>query len=95
VAGGDVENVYQLLIMNTLERERVFDIEVADLPTIHVEGETHVTVPAASSRLVPLRVRVHVTPGSLAPGQHRFHFVVYAHDDPRVYEREKSIFIVR
>ena len=95
VAGGDVENVYQLLIMNTLERERVFDIEVADLPSIHVEGETRVTLPAASSRLVPLRVRVHVAPGSLAPGQHKFHFLVYAHDDPRVYEREKSVFIVR
>jgi len=95
VEGGDIENVYRLVIMNTLERERVFDIEVVDLPSIHLEGETHVTVPAASSHLVPLRVRVHVGPGSLAPGQHKFHFVVYAHDDPRVYEREKSVFIVR
>jgi len=95
VAGGDIENVYQLLIMNTTERERVFDIEAVDLPTIHLEGETHVTVSAASSRLVPLRVRVHVSPGSLAPGQHKFHFLVHAHDDPTVYNREKSVFIVR
>jgi cytochrome c oxidase accessory protein FixG len=95
VAGGDIENVYQMLIMNTTERERVFDIEAVELPTIHVEGETHVTVPAASSLLVPLRVRVHVTPGSLPPGQYKFHFLVHAHDDPRVYDREKSIFIVR
>jgi cytochrome c oxidase accessory protein FixG len=95
VAGGDIENVYQMLIMNTTERERVFDIEAVDLPTIHLEGETHVTVPSASSLLVPLRVRVHVTPGSLPPGQYKFHFLVHAHDDPRVYDREKSIFIVR
>jgi cytochrome c oxidase accessory protein FixG len=95
IAGGDIENVYQLLIMNTAERERVFDIEAVDLPTIHVEGETHVAVPSASSRLVPLRVRVHVAPGSLTPGQHKFHFLVHAHDDPGVYDREKSIFIVR
>jgi cytochrome c oxidase accessory protein FixG len=95
VAGGDIENVYQLLIINTSERERVFDIETMDLPSIHLEGETHVTVPAVGSLLVPLRVRVHVERGSLAPGQHKFHFLVHAHDDSRVYEREKSIFIMR
>jgi len=95
VAGGDIENVYQMLIMNTAERERVFDIEAVDLPTVHLEGETHLTVPPASSVLMPLRVRVHVTPGSLAPGQYKFHFLVHAHDDPRVYHREKAIFIVR
>jgi cytochrome c oxidase accessory protein FixG len=95
VAGGDVENVYRLVIMNTAERERVFDIEAAGLPTIHLEGETHVTVPPADSRQVPLRVRVHVEPGAVAPGQHKIHFLVHAHDDPAVYRREQTIFIVR
>jgi cytochrome c oxidase accessory protein FixG len=95
VAGGDVENVYQLMIINTAERERVFDIEATGLPTIHLEGETHVTVPASDSRVVPLRVRVHVEPGSVSPGQHRIHFLVHAHDDPGVFRREPSIFIVR
>jgi len=95
VAGGDIENVYRLMIINTAERERVFDIEAMGLPTIHLDGETHVTVPAADSRLVPLRVRVHVEPGSVEPGQHKIHFLVHAHDDPRVYRREPSIFIVR
>ncbi len=95
VAGGDIENVYQLMIINTSERDRVFDIEATDLPTIHVDGETHFTVRAADSRLVPLRVRVHVAQGSVTPGQYKIHFLVHAHDDPRVYKREKSIFIVR
>ena len=45
--------------------------------------------------MVPMRARVHVAPGSVAPGQHKIHFVVHAHDDPRVYVREKSVFIVR
>ena len=94
-AGGDVENVYRLMIINTTEQERVFDIEATGLPTIHLDGETHVTVPAADSRLVPLRVRVHVAPGSVAPGQHKIHFLVHAHDDPRVYRNESSIFIAR
>jgi cytochrome c oxidase accessory protein FixG len=95
VAGGDIENVYRLLIMNTAETSRVFDIEAAGLPSIHIEGETHVTVPASDSRMLPLRVRVHVEPGAAAKGQHKIHFLVHAHDDPAVYVREKSIFIVR
>ena len=95
VEGGDIENVYQLRIINASERERVFDIEAMGLPSIHVDGETHVTVSPAESRLVLLRVRVHVAPGSLAPGQYKFHFLVHAHDDPRVHKREKSVFIVR
>ena len=95
VVGGDVENVYQLMIINTAERARVFDIEAMGLPTIHLDGETHVTVPAADSRLVPLRVRVHVEPGSVGPGQHKIQFLVHAHDDPSVFRREPSIFIVR
>ncbi|MEW6688864.1 MAG: cytochrome c oxidase accessory protein CcoG [Pseudomonadota bacterium] len=93
VAGGDIENVYQLMVINTAERERAFSIEAADLPGIRIEGAAQVTVPAADSRLVPLKVRLK--PGGVAPGQHRFHFLVRAHDDPRVQRREKSIFIVR
>ena len=95
VAGGDIENVYRLMIMNPSERERVFDIEATGLPTIHIDGNTHVTIPPADSRLVPLRVRVHVTPGSIAAGQHAIQFLVHAHDDPGVYRSEKSVFIVR
>jgi cytochrome c oxidase accessory protein FixG len=95
VAGGDIENVYRLMIMNPSESERVFDIEAMGLPTIHVDGETHVKVGATESRLVPLRVRVHVAPGSVAPGQHPIHFLVHAHDDPSVYRLEKTVFMVR
>jgi cytochrome c oxidase accessory protein FixG len=95
VANGDIENVYRLMIINTSEHGRVFDIEAAGLPTIHLDGETHVEVPSADNRLVLLRARVHVAPGSVAPGQHPIHFLVHAHDDPAVYVSEKSIFIMR
>ena len=95
IAGGDIENVYQLMIINTSESPRIFDIEVMGLPTIHLEGETHVELPGVGSRVVLLRARVHVAPGSVAPGQYKIHFLVRAHDDRRVYEREKSVFIVR
>jgi cytochrome c oxidase accessory protein FixG len=95
VEGGDIENVYQLMIINASESPRVFDIEATDLPTIHLEGQTHVELPGGGSRMIPLRARVHVEPGTLPAGQHKFHFLVHAHDDPRVYVREKSVFIVR
>jgi len=95
ISGGDVENLYQLMIMNTSELPRIFDIEVTGLPGIHLNGDTHVELPGAGSRVVPLRARVHVAPGSVAPGQHRIHFLVHAHDDPSVYVREKSVFILR
>ena len=95
VEGGDIENVYQLQVINASERERVFDIEVVGLPSIHIDGETHVAVQGTANRLVPLRVRVHVQPGAVAPGTHRIAFLVHAHDDPSVFVREASIFIVR
>jgi cytochrome c oxidase accessory protein FixG len=93
VEGGDLENVYQLRIMNTSEHGRLYDIEVMGLPGIHVDGEMHVEVSGAVGRLVPVRVRVQ--PGAVAPGAHRIEFLVHAHDDPSVYVREKSVFIVR
>jgi len=95
VEGGDLENVYQLRVMNTSERERYFDVEVMGLPGIRIEGDMHFAVDRAGSRLVPMRVRVHAQPGTAAPGAHRIEFLVHAHDAPSVYVREKSVFIVR
>jgi cytochrome c oxidase accessory protein FixG len=95
VEGGDIENVYQLVIINPTEAERVFDIEAVGLPTIHIDGETHVRVGAGEGRAIPLRVRVHAARAVTVPGQHEIHFLVHAHDDPKVYRREKSIFLVR
>jgi len=95
VAGGDIENLYQLMIINTSESARVFDIEASGLPTIHLDGDTHVDLPGVGSRVVPLRARVHVAPGAIAPGRHEIHFLVHAHDDPGVYVREKSVFMMR
>jgi cytochrome c oxidase accessory protein FixG len=95
VEGGDIENVYQLQIINASEQKRVFDIEAVGLPTIHLDGDTHVELPGTDSRLVPLRARVHLGPGAVAPGAHRIEFLVHAHDDPAVFVREASVFIMR
>ena len=95
VAGGDIENVYQLQIINASERKRVFDIEVVGLPSIRLDSDAHVELPGTGSRLVPLRARAHAGPGGIAPGVHRIEFLVHAHDDPAVFVREASVFIVR
>jgi len=92
VEGGLIENVYRLQIMNTTEQARAFEISVSGLPGIHVWGGSTAGVPAATSRLVPVRVRVD--PGQ-APGSHPVEFTVTALGVEGVSVREKATFVVR
>jgi len=92
VEGGLIENVYRLQIMNTSEQARAFEISVSGLPGIHVWGGSTAGVPAATSRLVPVRVRVD--PGQ-APGSHPVEFTVTALGVEGVSVREKATFVVR
>jgi len=92
VEGGLIENVYRLQIMNTTEQARAFEIAVSGLPGIHVWGGNTAGVPAATSRLVPVRVRVD--PGQ-APGSHPVEFTVTALGVEGVSVREKATFVVR
>jgi cytochrome c oxidase accessory protein FixG len=93
VEGGLIENVYRLQIMNTTERARAFEIAVSGLPGIHVWGETTAGVPAATSRMVPVRVRVEA--GDLAPGSHPIEFSVRTLGAQGVEVREGAVFIIR
>ena len=92
-AGGQIENVYRLQIMNTHESARRFDIGVAGLPGATLAGEAAVVLDGAQARMVPVRVRVPA--GALAPGTHPLAFTVRARDDAGVAVRERSVFIVR
>ena len=92
VEGGLIENVYRLQIMNTTEQARAFEISVSGLPGIQVWGGSTAGVPAATSRLVPVRVRVD--PGQ-APGSHPVEFTVTALGVEGVSVREKATFVVR
>jgi len=78
--------------MNTTEQARALEISVSGLPGIHVWGEGTVGVPAATSRMVPVRVRVE--PG-VAPGSHAIAFTVRALGVDGVEVREGAAFIVR
>ena len=91
VEGGWVENVYRLQIMNTTEQARAFEIRVSGLPQMHVWGESILGMPAASSRMVPIKVRA----APAEPGSHRIEFHVIAIGVEGVEVTEESVFIVR
>jgi cytochrome c oxidase accessory protein FixG len=95
VAGGEIENVYRLQIINTTEKPRRFEISVSGLHDIHLAGPAEVEVGAASSLVEPLKARVHAEREHLTPGTYRIEFEVRALDDKRVKAEEKSVFIVR
>src|SRR4029079_14659455 len=92
VEGGLIENVYRLQIMNTTEQARAFEIAIQGLPGIHVWGGNTAGVPAATSRLVA--VRVPREPGQ-APGSYQVEFTITALGVARVSVREKATFVVR
>ncbi|HEX7219024.1 MAG TPA: cytochrome c oxidase accessory protein CcoG [Burkholderiales bacterium] len=92
VEGGLIENVYRLQIMNTAEQARAFDINVSGLPGLVVWGENITGVPAASARMIPVRVRAD---GATAAGSHPIEFQVRALGVAGVEVREETVFIVR
>jgi len=91
VEGGLIENIYRLQIMNTTEEARAFYLSVRGLPDIHVWGEPTVGVPAATSRMVPVKVRA----APAASGTHPIEFEVRALGVEGVAVTEHSVFIVR
>jgi cytochrome c oxidase accessory protein FixG len=93
--GGRIENVYQLQIINTVERPRSFSIAASGLPDLRVvlDGPAPVEVPAASSRIVPLRLQVD--PTGLKAGSHSISFRIVADDDRSVAVDEASVFFTR
>ncbi|MCD6040728.1 MAG: cytochrome c oxidase accessory protein CcoG, partial [Burkholderiales bacterium] len=92
VEGGLIENVFRLQVMNTEEQPRAYEVKVAGLPGIHVWGEATIGVPAATSRMVPVRVRVE--PGA-APGSHPIEFTITALGADNISVHEDAVFFVR
>jgi hypothetical protein len=78
--------------MNTEERARAYEVKVSGLPGIHVWGEATIGVPAATSRMIPLRVRAE--PGA-APGSHPIEFTVTALGADTISVHEDAVFFVR
>jgi cytochrome c oxidase accessory protein FixG len=93
VEGGKIENVYRLQLMNTQEKPHRYRIAVSGLDTVAVASETEVEVPAATTRQIPVRLRID--PGVVGKGSHGIVIEVQSVDDPEVLAREKSVFMVR
>ncbi len=93
IEGRWVENIYQLQIMNTAELPHRFTLRASGVQTLQVAGEEAVDIPGASTRVVPVRLRVET--GKVPAGSHKIEFEVTAADNSAVVARERSIFLVR
>jgi cytochrome c oxidase accessory protein FixG len=93
IEGGKVENVYRLQIMNTREAPQRYEIRAEGLPTLQVSGADSVELAGASSRMVPVRLRVDA--GAATAGTHRIEFVVSASGEGGPVVRERTAFVVR
>jgi polyferredoxin len=91
VAGGRLENVYRLQVMNATEQPQRYRITAEGLPGLALASEPEVEVGPAESRWVAVRLQVPY--GSAAAGSHPIHFGIQAlAGDAHV--REKSVFLV-
>lgn len=92
VEDGRIENVYRLQLMNTSERALRLSIGAGGLPSTTVVDDAPVALDAASTRAVPVRVRID--PGAGQPGANRILFTVQALEDPDLRVSEEAAFIV-
>jgi cytochrome c oxidase accessory protein FixG len=91
VAGGKLENVYRLQVMNATEQPQRYVISARGLPGLALASEGEVDVGPAQSRWVAVRLQIPY--GSAAPGSHAIHFDVAAAGGAD-HVSEKSAFLV-
>ena len=94
VGQGMLENIYRLQIMNATEQAQTYAIRLGGLEGARIVPDALVTVDAASSRWVPLRVQV---PPGMSAGSHPIAFVIASQATPSTPAGEvveKSVFLV-
>ncbi|QDZ30500.1 cytochrome c oxidase accessory protein CcoG [Noviherbaspirillum sp. UKPF54] len=87
---GMIENAYRLQVMNMDERPRRVLVTVTGVDATVPKGEYDLD--AASSRIIPLRVRAREA--ALKPGSTRILFTLDALDGTRTRITEQSVFVV-
>ncbi len=91
VAGGRLENVYRLQIMNATEGPQRYRIGARGLAGLEVASEPEVEVGPAEARWVAVRLQMPY--GSAEPGSHPVYFEVRA-QGAAAQVSEKSVFLV-
>ncbi len=91
VAGGMIENVYRLQIMNATESTQHFRITASGLPGLSVPEQETVQVEATQARWVAVRVQLPYD--AAAAGSHTIHFDITS-EETQARIREKSAFLV-
>lgn len=91
VAGGKLENVYRLQIMNATETPQRYRIAAQGLQGLELASDTEFEIDAAQSRWVV--VRLHIPYGSAPAGSHVVHFDVESLGTPAKVS-EKAVFLV-
>lgn len=89
---GSIDNVYRLQIMNTEELPHHYIIEVSGIPGVTIISDTDFDMPAATTKVIPARVRV--PPGSAKKGSNKIIFVVRDRDNAAVSVAEKAAFLI-
>jgi len=91
VAGGKLENIYRLQIMNATETPQRYRITARGLEGLDVVSEPEIEIDAAQSRWVAVRLQIPY--GSVSSGSHPVQFDIEAvGTNSRV--TEKSVFLV-
>ena len=91
VAGGKLENIYRLQIMNATEGAQRYVISARGLPGLEVASESEVDIGPADSRWVAVRLQIPY--GSAPPGSHTVYFDIQAQGN-KGQVAEKSVFLV-
>ncbi|GKT18016.1 cytochrome c oxidase accessory protein CcoG [Acidovorax sp. SUPP2522] len=91
VAGGQLENIYRLQIMNATESGQRYRIGASGLQGLRVASDAEVEIGAAESRWVAVRLQIPY--GSAPPGSHAVQFDVQALGSGG-HVVEKSVFLV-
>jgi polyferredoxin len=95
VAGGKIENVYRLQIMNAAEQPLTFQLNVDGLPGLLLASEPDVQVDATESRWVSVRLQVPYD--AAAAGSHPIAFHIDARPSSGQsvgHLREKTVFLI-
>jgi len=91
VAGGRLENVYRLQLMNATEKEQMLRVQAHGLPGLVVADEDVFAVGPAQARWVAVRLQLPAE--QAGPGSHTVYFDVGSADGS-LHVSEKSIFLV-